>query len=86
MTDTGHPLRVDDGKVSETVPGDATHIRAVQPEGFRAGEWARLRGTAALPGFPEGDRPCYLIEFPDGVTDFWPVEGGGYEFRKGLPA
>lgn len=57
-------------------------IRATHPDAFRSGEWARLRGTTALPGFPEGDRVCYLVEFPDGAADFWPVGGPerGYEF------
>lgn len=59
-------------------------IRATHRYAFRSGQWARLRGTAALPGFPEGDRECYLVEFPDGVTDFWPVGDNrhGYEFSS----
>ena len=62
----------------------STLIRATCPGAFRSGQWARLSGTAALPGFPEGDRDCYLVEFPDGVTDFWPVQDWmrGYEFRE----
>lgn len=57
-------------------------IRATHPDAFRSGSWARLAGTAELPGFPEGDRCCYLVEFPDGVTDFWAVDAAeyGYEF------
>lgn len=57
-------------------------IRGTHPYVFRSGEWAKLCGTASLPGFPEGDRDCYLVEFPDSVSDFWPVadETHGFEF------
>lgn len=60
-----------------------TFIRSTHRYAFRNGEWARLRGTAALPVRGE-DRPCYLVEFDDGVTDFWPVEdpGNPYEFSE----
>ena len=59
-----------------------TWIRATHPYCFRSGQWARISGTTSLPGFPEGDRDCYLVEFADGVTDFWAVDapGHGYEF------
>jgi hypothetical protein len=61
-------------------------IRATHPWAYRSGEWAKLTGTAALPGFPEGDRPCYLVTFSDGDADWWPVHDStepvsfGYEF------
>ena len=57
----------------------------MHPYGFRNGKWAELKGTVNLPGFPDGDRRCYLVEFPDGVTDFWSVNAVeyGYEFRPG---
>lgn len=45
-------------------------IRHTHPDGFRSGQWAAIR--AVVPG---DDRECYLVEFPDGVTDFWSVEG-----------
>ena len=63
-------------------PEGTTRIRATGRYSFRRDEWARLVGTAGLPGFPEGDRDCYLVEFGDGTTDFWPVhdEAHGYEF------
>lgn len=62
-------------------------IRATHRYAFRTGEWAVITGTAALP-FPDGDRPCYLVVFPDDVTDFWIVDDEaepedyqyGYEF------
>lgn len=52
-------------------------IRHTHPYGFRSGHWAVIR--AVVPG---PDRDCYLVEFPDGVTDFWPVEDPSepYEF------
>lgn len=61
-----------------------TRIRSTHRYGFRTGEWATLRGTAALPVRGE-DRPCYLVEFSDGVTDFWPVSdpADGYEIDAG---
>jgi hypothetical protein len=43
-------------------------IRCMHPYGFRSGQWAELKGTTDLPGFAEGDRACYLVEFPDGGT------------------
>ena len=60
-------------------------IRATHPYAFRCGEWAQLKGLTDLPGYPEGDRTCYLVEFEDGETDFWPVEdaAAGYEFSAG---
>jgi hypothetical protein len=63
-------------------PAVGSRIRKTHRYGFRSGQWAVLRGTASLPGFPEGDRDCYLVEFDDGVTDFWPVRDvdAGYEF------
>jgi hypothetical protein len=62
-----------------TAPQDATRIRATHHYAFRSGQWARLVTT--VPG-PSGD--CYLVEFPDGVTDIWSVEdtGWGYEFSS----
>jgi hypothetical protein len=58
------------------------YIRSTGRYAFRRDEWARLAGTTALPGFPEGDRVCYLVEFPDGVTDFCPVAAAhGYEYE-----
>jgi hypothetical protein len=74
---------VDDGWMSA-----ATLIRATHRYAFRSGEWATLKGTTELPGFPEGDRKCYLVEFDDGVTDFWPVDDNthGYEFAQVTPA
>lgn len=59
-----------------------TLIRALHPYAFRSGEWAELKGTTDLPGFPEGDRCCYLVEFPDGMTDFWPVKNSGYGYER----
>ena len=55
-----------------------THIRHTHPYGFRVGQWAAIRAIV-----PSGDRECYLVEFPDGVTDFWAVNDPDepYEFE-----
>jgi hypothetical protein len=55
-------------------------IRATHPYVFRSGKWAKLVGTQ---DDPETGRRCYAVEFPDGMTDWWPVEdeAAGYEFR-----
>lgn len=55
-----------------------SQIRATHPYSFRSGEWAALLTTV-----PGPDRECYLVQFPDGVTDFWVVgdPAAGYEFR-----
>lgn len=58
-------------------------IRATHHYGFRSGEWANL--VCIVPG---EEKDCYLVEFPDGVTDFWPVNGPSdpYEFRPEVTA
>jgi hypothetical protein len=43
-------------------------IRHTHHYGFRAGQWARLVMIV-----PARNRDCYLVEFPDGVTDLWAV-------------
>jgi len=55
-------------------------IRTMHPDGFRSGQWATLLCRA--PGNNEDD--CYLVEFPDGATDFWVVDDpdGKYEFAS----
>lgn len=61
-------------------------IRATHPYAFRAGEWARLVTTITMspPGSARCPRECYLVRFPDGQSDFWPVADGtcGYEMRE----
>jgi hypothetical protein len=53
-------------------------IRTTHPYGFRSGEWARLVMVV-----PARGRDCYLVEFPDLVTDLWVVDdaAGRYEFE-----
>ena len=55
-----------------------THIRGTHPYTFRSGQWAEILTTAPN---PEGS-DCYIVRFPDGVTDFWCVEDPAepYEF------
>lgn len=54
-------------------------IRTMHPNGFRSGQWATLLSIA-----PAEDRDCYLVQFPDGATDFWVVDDpdGKYEFAS----
>ena len=50
-------------------------------EGHRPGEWAVLRGLDRVRG-----RDCYLVEFPDGVTAWWPLlYDDRYEFAAVSP-
>lgn len=62
------------------IPGAMNFIRHTHPDGFRSGEWAILRSIV-----PGPDRDCYLVEFADGVTDFWAVNDPAepYEFTTG---
>ena len=47
-------------------------------DGHRPGEWAVLRGLDRVHG-----KDCYLVEFPDGVTAWWPLLlGASYEFEQ----
>lgn len=58
-------------------------IRGTHPYAFRSGNWARLVTTVEIDG-----RASYLVEFPDGATDFWAVDAAeyGYEFsEEGAP-
>jgi hypothetical protein len=54
-------------------------IKGTHPYTFRTGEWAVIRSVV-----PGSDRNCYLVEFEDGATDFWPVDDSvePYEFRN----
>jgi hypothetical protein len=56
-------------------------IRATHHYAFRSGEWAELVGTM---DDPETGRRCYAVKFPDGETDWWPVDdkAHGYEFKE----
>lgn len=49
------------------------------PGGHRPGEWAALAGLDRVAG-----KDCYLVEYPDGTTAWWPVvplDGWEYEFE-----
>jgi hypothetical protein len=63
---------------------DAVYIRGLHWAHFRSGEWAELLTIAPD---PEG-RDCYVVRFPDGVTDFWVVGDpeNTYEFADQVPA
>jgi hypothetical protein len=53
-------------------------VRQTHPYGFRSGEWAHVLTTVTSRG-----RPCWLVQFPDGATDFWVIADAdaGYEVR-----
>jgi hypothetical protein len=57
-------------------------VRHTHPNGFRSGEWAELKDFVLGEG-----RSCYLVEFPDGVTDLWAVNDPDepYEFTLDNP-
>jgi len=51
-------------------------IRSTHRYAYRSGEWAILVGVKVMEitNFMETvTRPCYLVMFPDGVTDSWPI-------------
>lgn len=58
-------------------PAAAQRIRTTHPHGYRTGQWAVLAAIV-----PARGRQCYLVSFPDGETDLWPVTGQSdcYEF------
>jgi hypothetical protein len=57
---------------------EATYIRSNHWAAYHSGEWARILTVA-----PSPERDCYVIEFPNGDTDYWPVEDptAEYEFK-----
>lgn len=50
----------------------------MHPYAFRSGEWARVLTTV-----PSRGRECWLVRFPDGKVDWWPIEDplADYEVR-----
>ena len=58
------------------------YIRATHPDGYRCGQWAKVTGVAMIES-----RPCYVVEFIDGLADQWPVYDSSdpYEFSLGAP-
>lgn len=57
-------------------------IRATHPDGFRYGHdhpWGIVEKVVWFL-----DRPCFKIEFSEGVIDYWPVydESDPYEFQS----
>lgn len=54
-------------------------VRATHPYGFRSGQWARILTTLADPDLGM----LWLVEFPDGVQDWWRATDShaGYEHR-----
>lgn len=57
-----------------------TEIRTMHRHGFRSGEWAELLTVAPAPDKSD----CYVVRFPDGVTDYWVANDpdGQYETRS----
>ena len=60
------------------------NIRTMDPYGFRSGQWGHIEYITAA---DENGRRCYVVRFPDGVEDLWPVDSAAqYEFEeKGFP-
>lgn len=56
----------------------SAQIRAVNCETKRTTEWGFITGVAMI-----DSNPWYMVLFPDGDFDFWPVhdEDEDYEFR-----
>ncbi len=62
-------------------PADGSMIRHAHPNGFRSGQWATIKAVV-----PADGRECYLVEFPDGVTDFWAIGDPDESYEFGPPA
>ncbi|SEB36689.1 hypothetical protein SAMN04490220_0430 [Rhodococcus jostii] len=50
--------------------------------------WAYARWATIVAVVPSLGRPCWMVEFSDGVTDVWPFREAdrGYEFQDGPSA
>ena len=61
-------------------------IRHTHPYGFRSGQWAEILTVAPANGDSDICQPgdCYVVRFPDGVTDFWQMfdPDEDYEFTN----
>jgi hypothetical protein len=64
-------------------PAKRTMIRGTHPDHFRSGEWAEIVGVGL---FERTHRICYVVVFPDGETDEWPVIDftAGYELAPAV--
>lgn len=51
---------------------DATHVRSLHGRAYRVGHWALIMGIVSH-GTPI-ERPCWVLRWPDGVVDTWPVD------------
>lgn len=54
-------------------------IRSEHWAAYKSGEWGYVVDELFMIG-----RPCYYVEWPDGKTDYWPVddEDANYEFSE----
>lgn len=61
----------------------AVYARSMNPNAPYSGEWARVTGVEIRRVDHRSVRLCYLVEFPDGATGSWDVQGNDaqYEFR-----
>lgn len=55
--------------------------RATDPDAFRFGEWAVVVGQSTFRTRDGTEKLFFDVEYPDGVTDQCPVEGGRYEVQ-----
>jgi hypothetical protein len=62
------------------MPSELVQVRQIHPYGFRSGQWARVLTTVE-----SYNRPCWLVQFPDGALDEWVIEDpiAEYEVRTG---
>lgn len=61
-------------------------FRGTHPYSFRRDQWAAVIGVAMVE--PDGlpPRPCFVVRFADGVTDYTPMhDSGAYELRAAQP-
>ena len=58
-------------------------IRSVNPYAYHAGKWAKVTAVSSVDLLGEV-RPVFVIEFPNGDTDQWPIydPAGQYEFAR----
>ena len=62
-------------------------IRSCHWAAYRCGEWGRIIATDVVSEGVPSPRSCYLVAWPDGATDLWPVNDptARYEFREATP-
>ena len=59
-------------------------VTGESPYLFRSGEWATIIGVQMVAPMGSEDRPCFVVQFRDGVEDYWPMVDAAahYKFRR----